>query len=162
MDFWLWKTAHVISAAILFGTGIGIAFFCWLGYRLAMQRNDIGALRAVLRLTVRADACFTAPAAAFQLISGLIMMHLLGWSYSGPWFMASLLLYLFVGACWLPVVWMQWWLARTAGEVADIAALPARFHRIFRYWFALGVPAFCAMLLLFYLMVTKPLAVAAG
>jgi uncharacterized membrane protein len=30
-----WKTAHVISAAILFGTGLGIAFFAWSGYRRA-------------------------------------------------------------------------------------------------------------------------------
>lgn len=162
MDLLFWKTAHVISAAILFGTGIGIAFFCWFGYRLAMRREDVGALRVVLRLTVRADAWFTAPAAAFQLISGLVMVHLLGWSYAAPWFIASVLLYLFVGACWLPVVWMQIRLARMADAAQDMAALPAQFHRIFSYWFALGVPAFAAMLLLFYVMVAKPLAVAAG
>jgi uncharacterized membrane protein len=27
-----WKTAHILSAAVLFGTGLGIAFFCWFGY----------------------------------------------------------------------------------------------------------------------------------
>ena len=32
-----WKTAHILSATILFGTGIGIAFFCWFGYRAALR-----------------------------------------------------------------------------------------------------------------------------
>ena len=46
----LWKTAHIVSAAILFGTGLGIAFFCWFGYRGALRRGEIGPLREVLRL----------------------------------------------------------------------------------------------------------------
>ena len=37
-------------------------------------------------------------------------------------------------------------------------ALPERFHRLFRWWFALGIPAFTAVILVVYLMVAKPLA----
>ncbi|HUF82377.1 MAG TPA: DUF2269 family protein, partial [Burkholderiales bacterium] len=78
--FEFWKTAHVLSAAILFGTGLGIAFFCWFGFRRALRTRDIAGLRLVLRLTVLADAWFTAPAVLFQAASGLVLMHLLGWS----------------------------------------------------------------------------------
>ena len=27
--FVFWKAAHILSASILLGTGLGIAFFCW-------------------------------------------------------------------------------------------------------------------------------------
>jgi hypothetical protein len=39
------KTAHILSAAILFGTGLGTAFFCWFGYRNALRANEIAAYR---------------------------------------------------------------------------------------------------------------------
>src|SRR4051812_16191267 len=48
----LLKTAHIISAAIIFGTGLGIAFFTWFGYRAAMRTRSMEALRALLKLTV--------------------------------------------------------------------------------------------------------------
>ena len=76
--FLLWKTAHILSATILFGTGLGSAFFCWFGYRVALRTGEIAALRTVLRLTVIADACLTAPAVLFQAVSGVVLMHLLG------------------------------------------------------------------------------------
>ncbi len=80
-----WKTAHVLSAAVLFGTGVGIAFFCWFGYRLALRSGDVATLRAFLRLTVIADACLTAPAVIFQAASGWVLMNQLGWSATSPW-----------------------------------------------------------------------------
>ena len=42
-----WKTAHILSAAVLFGTGLGIAFHCWFGYR--------GAMRSALRPSPRSS-----------------------------------------------------------------------------------------------------------
>src|SRR5438445_645276 len=45
--YMLWKIIHVLSATILMGTGIGIAFFCWFGYRRATRMNEIGTLRSV-------------------------------------------------------------------------------------------------------------------
>jgi uncharacterized membrane protein len=153
----LWKTAHILSAAILFGAGFGIAFFCWFGYRGAMRSGDIGALRAVLRLTVVADACLTAPAVVFQALSGLVLMHILGWPLASTWSIAVWCLYVLVGLCWLPVVAIQIKLKREAEGAASIAALSDRFHFWFRWWFALGVPAFTAVVLIFYLMVAKPL-----
>lgn len=155
-----WKTAHVLSAAILFGTGLGIAFFCWFSYRAALKSGELAVLRSALRWTVIADACLTAPAVVFQAISGLVLMNRMGWPLTGPWSIAVWGLYLFTGACWLPVVVIQVRLSREAALAASIPALSARFHRQFRIWFVLGIPAFAAVLLIFYLMVAKPLAIA--
>ncbi len=41
--------------------------------------GNFGALRSMLRLTVIADACFTAPAVAFQAVSGVALVNHLGW-----------------------------------------------------------------------------------
>lgn len=153
----LWKTAHIVSAAVLFGTGLGIAFFAWFGYRRAMRVGEIDGLRAVLRLTVMADLCFTAPAVAFQLVSGIALVRLDGWSLTSPWLLAVGILFAAVGICWLPVLAIQVRLSREAEQAASISALSAAFHRKFRTWFVLGVPAFLLVLGLFYLMVAKPL-----
>jgi uncharacterized membrane protein len=160
--FALWKTAHVLSAAVVFGTGLGIAFFCWFGYRNAMRSRDIGALRSALRLTVIADACFTAPAIAFQVVSGVVLMNLLDWSVVSAWSIAVWALFLLAGACWVPVLHIQSRLHRESKRAASIDALPAWFHVWFRRWFALGVPAFAVVITIYWLMVAKPLAVVGG
>ena len=153
-----WKTAHILSAALLFGGGLGIAFFCWFGYRRALASGEIAALRATLRLTVIADAGITAPAVVFQAASGVVLMVLMGWPLASPWALAVWGLFILVGACWLPVVVIQARLAREAERAASVAALPEHFHHWFRWWFALGIPAFTAVVLIYYLMVAKPLA----
>ena len=155
----IWKTAHIISAAILFGTGLGIAFFAWFGYKRAMRSDSIEALRTVLQLTVIGDSLFTAPAVVFQAVSGLVLLHLNGWSLASPWVLASAGLFVLIGCLWLPVVYLQIELSREAQAALSIAALSPRFHRRFIYWFILGVPAFVGVVILFFLMVAKPLAV---
>jgi uncharacterized membrane protein len=155
-----WKTAHVISAAVLFGTGLGIAFFAWFGYRHALKSGTIEGLRTVLRLTVIADACFTAPAVIFQIVSGQVLMHLDAWSLWSPWALSVLVLFVAVGLLWLPVVWIQIVMSREAGKAGSIAELSPGFHNRFKVWFVLGVPAFLLVLAIFYLMVAKPLSTA--
>jgi uncharacterized membrane protein len=59
-----WKTAHVLSAAILFGTGLGIAFFCWFGFLRALRTGDIAGLRLVLRLVLLFYLMIAKPLAA--------------------------------------------------------------------------------------------------
>lgn len=160
--FEFWKTAHILSAAIVFGTGLGIAFFCWFGYRGALRSRDIGALRSVLKLTVIADACLTAPAIVFQAASGVVLMNHLGWSFVSAWSLAVWALFLLAGACWLPVLYIQAQLSRESERSASVDALPAWFHAWFKRWFALGIPAFASVVAIYWLMVAKPLAVAGG
>jgi uncharacterized membrane protein len=156
----LLKAAHVLSAAIIFGTGIGIAFFTWFGYRSAMRSGALEALRSTLRLTVIADACLTAPAVAFQAVSGAVLMNSYGWPLLSAWSIAVWSLFLLAGACWLPVLVIQAKLACAARQAASVAALPPGFHRLFRWWFALGTVAFAAVIAIYWLMVAKPLAMA--
>ncbi|HET7765749.1 MAG TPA: DUF2269 domain-containing protein [Burkholderiales bacterium] len=155
----LWKTAHVLSAAIIFGTGLGIAFFTWFGSRAAIRARDIGALRLVMRYTVVADACFTAPAVAFQAASGALLVERLGWPQLSAWTAAVWALFVLAGFCWIPVLRIQVLLSRAAQGAASVEALPGSFHRLFRWWVALGVPAFAAVIAITWLMVAKPLAV---
>jgi uncharacterized membrane protein len=155
----IWKTAHIISAAILFGTGLGIAFFAWFGYRRAMRINSIEALRTVLHLTVVGDSAFTAPAVVFQALSGFVLLHINGWSLFSPWALTVFVLFVLVGLLWLPVVVIQIALSREADKALSVANLSARFQRRFMIWFVLGVPAFIGVIALFFLMVVKSLAV---
>lgn len=156
----VWKTLHVISAAILFGTGLGIAFFAWFGYRQALRMGEIGALRSVLRLTVIADTVFTAPAVVFQLVSGIVLMRINAWPFTTVWAITVLSLFVLVGLCWLPVVAIQIIQSREANRAASIKDLSEGFHRRFVLWFVLGIPAFLLVVALFFLMIAKPLAVA--
>jgi len=151
------KTLHVLSAAVLSGTGGGIAFFAWFGYRRALRVGQIDGLRTVLSLTVAADSWFTTPAVVIQLLTGLWMMHVNGWSLRSPWALTVLAIYTAIGLCWLPVVVLQWRMNRQAQRAVDVAALGPGFHRRFRCWFALGVPAFAGVLALYGLMLLKPL-----
>ena len=157
--FALLKVAHILSAAVILGTGFGIAFFTWFGYRSALRTGEIGVLRAILRLTVTADTFLTAPAVAFQVVSGIALMAMFGWPLVSPWSIAVWSLFLVAGACWLPVLKLQVMLRDEAERAASVTALSARFHALFRRWFALGIPAFAAVLAIYWLMVAKPLAI---
>lgn len=147
------KWLHVVSATILFGTGLGIAYFQWMTYR----HGGTQAIAAVTRLVVRADFVFTTPAVVVQLATGVALVQVLGLPWTTPWVLAALALYALVGACWLPVVAIQLRLARLAASAAERGAeLPAEFHRGMRRWFLLGWPALFGMLAIFWLMVRKP------
>ena len=152
-----WRLLHILSSTVLFGTGLGIAFFAWFGYRRAMRIGEIDGLRAVLRLTVIADACFTAPAVVLQLVSGLVLMDMNGWSLMGPWGQAVMGLFLLVGVLWLPVIAIQVVMSKTANRSSSVAELGPGFHRSFVLWFVLGVPAFLMVIAIFYLMIARPL-----
>ena len=153
---YLWiKWLHILGASILFGTGLGIAFFAWFGYRRGMQQGDVGLIRGVLRLTVVADTIFTATAAALQPVTGWLLWRMTGGTWPDRWLLWVVALYAFVGACWLPVVWLQIRLRDAAIAAPDVRRLDARFHRSFRTWFVLGWPAFAGVLGLFGLMLTR-------
>ena len=150
--FWL-KTAHILSAAILFGTGLGTAFQMWAAHR----RGDVRAIAAVARNVVRADFWFTTPAVVVQPATGAGLIWLSGIDPLASWLIAVYALYIFVGACWLPVVWLQ----IRARDVADAALradapLPSAYFRYMRFWFLLGWPAFAAVFVIFWLMTAKP------
>jgi uncharacterized membrane protein len=155
-NYQMLKILHLLSAAVLLGAGAAIAFFTWFGYRFALRDRSIQSLRNILRLTVRADWVFTAVAVVLQPLTGAWMMLKAGWSFDSAWFAWVVILFVAVGTCWLPVVWIQIRLRDMAMQCDDISALPASFHHYFRIWLVLGVPAFSMVLALYWLMVSKP------
>ena len=147
------KLAHIIGAAVLFGTGLGIAFFMWMAHR---TRNP-AVIAHTARVVVIADTVFTATAVIAQPLTGAALIHAIGYSWAQPWIVVSLALYVFIGVCWLPVVWIQARLRRLAEDAAcRNAALPADYHRLFGVWFVLGWPAFLSVIAIFAVMVWKP------
>jgi len=71
--------------------------------------------------------------------------------------MLSLLIYVLVGLCWLPVVFIQMRMRKLAHEAAiNSTPLPGEYRRLFRIWFWLGWPAFAGVLAIFALMIWQP------
>jgi uncharacterized membrane protein len=155
MTYLTLKWLHLIGSALLFGTGLGIAFFAWFGYRMALKRGDIGLLQGVLTLTVVADTVFTALAAALQPVTGLALFFMTGGQWRDVWLWWVLGVYVFVGCCWLPVVAIQIRLRNGARAAASVAGLGPEFHRLFKVWFILGWPAFAGVMVLFALMLGR-------
>jgi uncharacterized membrane protein len=148
------KFLHVVGAAILFGTGLGIAFFQFR----ANRKESPAAIAATLRIVVIADYLFTATAAVLQPMTGLLLVHLRGYDLGQTWIALSLALYVLIGLCWLPVVVLQIRM-RDLAEAAVMegeTTLPPRYHALARVWFWLGWPAFLSMLAIFWLMIAKP------
>ncbi len=153
MTYLVLKYLHIIGATILFGTGLGIAFFLFV----AMRSRNPAVIAATLRTVVIADFTFTAPAVIAQLVTGGLLAMELGIPWTEPWLLSALGLYVLVGACWLPVVGIQMRLRKLAeAAVADGAPLPEAFTRLYRVWFTLGWPAFIGVLAILALMIWKP------
>lgn len=153
MSYEIAKWLHVLSSTLMFGTGIGTAYYMLC----ASLTADARIAATVVGQGVRADWLFTATTMVLQPLSGWYLAHLAGWPLDTPWLAWSIALYLLTLACWLPVVWLQLkmrGLARAAA--AQGQPLPPAYWRHLRVWVALGVPAFVALLTVFYLMVAKP------
>ena len=146
------KTLHVLSMVLLFGTGLGTAWYKWM----ADRSGNLAHIAVTNRHVVLADWLFTTPTVILQPATGLWMAAMIGLPLSTPWLAASLVLYAIAGVCWLPVVWLQMRMARLSREAAETgAALPPLYWRYARTWFWLGVPAFAAMVVIVALMVLK-------
>ena len=147
------KTLHILSSAILFGTGLGIAFFM---LRSQVTPSLEGRYFAI-RTTVLADCLFTLPAIIIQPLTGAWLVHRAGINWLDHWLVATLALYCVVVVCWIPVVWIQIRLKQIlAISKSNNAELPEAYHRLFRAWILLGIPAFLSLLAIFFLMVAKP------
>ena len=152
MDYLTLKLIHIISSTILFGTGLGTAFFMVR----ANAHKDIHALKSTTKSVVLADWLFTTPAVIIQPITGFMLMNILNISYSSTWFYLVIGLYVLTGACWIPVVYLQSRL-RDIAQITDTwETLPKAYFDQYRLWNLLGFPAFTAVLIIFYLMVYKP------
>jgi uncharacterized membrane protein len=127
------------------------------------QRNrdsalgDLWVMRIVNRNVVLVDWLLTAPAVVVQPITSIWMAQQAGYSMNTGLVAAAKVLYILVGACWLPVVWLLVRMQRltTSAQQAG-SALPAAYFFYAPIWFRLGWPAFLGVIAIFTLMVFKP------
>lgn len=143
------KTAHIISATLLFGTGLGTAFF----FLAAHLWGDRAAQLFATRTTARADFLFTLPAVLIQPVSGAWLIWRGGWEAASLWLLAAYALYILAGLCWVPVVFIQLRMARMQ-ETGGFDQ--SQYRRLLRTWFLLGWPAFLGLIAIFWLMIAKP------
>jgi uncharacterized membrane protein len=153
MTYLVVKWLHILSSTILFGTGLGSAYYMFFASR---TRNP-QIIASVVRHVVIADWAFTTPTIVIQPLTGFWLMQLAGYPLASGWIAWSIVLYLVAGAAWLPVVWMQIRMRDLAvAAAAANSQLPPRYWQFLRAWVALGVIAFLSLVVVFYLMVAKP------
>ncbi len=153
MDYLDLKFLHIIGASVLLGTGAGIAFFLVMAHRT----RNAATIAAVARIVVIADILFTATAVVAQPVSGLLLAHIQNYPLTTSWIVASVILYIVIGAFWLPVVYFQMKIRDLAAKAAELnRPLPADYYWYYRIWFAFGFPAFFSVLLIFWLMIARP------
>jgi uncharacterized membrane protein len=147
------KWLHILSATILFGTGIGTAF----QMVRAMATRRVETIHSVASAVVLADWLFTVPAGVMQPVTGVLLAWTSGYPLGSGWLLVTYALYLVALACWLPVVVLQIRIRDlAAAALAQGAPLPDAAWRAYRWWFLLGWPAFASLVGVFWLMVAKP------
>lgn len=148
------KWLHILSSTVLFGTGIGTAFqMVW-----AMRSQDPRVIGSTAAGVVWADWLFTTPAGVIQPATGIALIWVAGYDLDESWLLTTYALYLLAFLCWAPVVHLQIKIRNLASQAAQLdAPLPAQANRLFWIWFALGWPAFIALMAIFWLMVQKPM-----
>jgi uncharacterized membrane protein len=154
-NYLLLKYVHILCAIVLTGTGVGIAFFMLM----ASRSKNIVVIAHTAKWVVLADWIFTTPAVVGQALTGALLMQRLQYSFSAPWFMCVASLFVFIGCCWIPVVFIQYRLRKLAIDAQITGVLSDDFFKAMKYWIALGIPAFCGIFLMLWLMIFKPLAI---
>ncbi len=151
--FLLARWIHILSSTILFGTGIGTAFqMVW-----AMRTGRVETIHSVASGVVWADWLFTTPAGIIQPATGLWLVWIAGYSLAEPWLVLTYVLYVLAFLCWAPVVHLQIRIRDLAGTaLRNGTSLPPETWRLYRIWFALGWPAFAALMGIFWLMISRP------
>lgn len=151
---YLWiKFIHVLSSTILFGTGVGTA--CVMFY--AHRTRNTTVIASISQYVVFADWIFTATSGVIQLVTGLWMVYIAGYSFASLWIWGSIAGYVIAASCWFPVVYLQMQMRDAAVHAhATNTSLPEQYDRYFTYWFWLGWPAFISLIMVFYLMTNKP------
>ncbi|MCY4046311.1 MAG: DUF2269 domain-containing protein [Cellvibrionales bacterium] len=145
------KLIHILSAVIMTGTGIGLAYFLLLA--VVSQQQKV--ILAVTRWVIWGDWVFTTPAIITQILSGVWLVNKLGWSYQSPGLQWVLGLYALMLACWLPVIAIQYKLYFICHDTQ--VEFPNKvFYRYFACWVVLGCIALACVAALFSIMVFKP------
>lgn len=157
MEYYLiLKLIHILAAVVVTGTGAGIAFFMFM----ANRSNNPQVIYITTKHVILGDWIFTTPAVITQIITGILLMNMQGYSFSAPWFYWVVGLFSLIGICWLPVLRIQYKLRELAKISVDSNQVTPEFKSLMKTWTLLGIPAFTAIIGIFWLMVFKPFPVA--
>lgn len=122
------KIIHTISATIVFGTGISIAYFMLMGQR----SHDFVERRFAARATVLADYIYALPAVIVQPLSGAWLVWKSGLDWTDFWLVGTYALHVLAGLCRVPVVAIQAAMKRMLDRQALHGAFDeATFNRLF-------------------------------
>ena len=148
------KFIHVLFAAAMFGTWLGIAGFMLLAYR----SGNPSVVALVAQFAVRIELFVVAPALALQPISGFPLAWAIGLAPLNEfWIDVSLVLYAIVVAVWLASLRVEIRLRNMARQAALGRGTRADdYPRLFRIWFALAAFLLAAMVAIILLMVWQP------
>lgn len=153
MDYETLKWLHILSSTLLFGTGLGSAFYKWS----ADRSGNIEVIVHTNRIVVLADWIFTTPTVIIQPLTGFLLISAIGFTLTEPWLLVTYVLYVIAGGCWLVVVWLQIRMHNISlHAIQNDVRLDDIYHRYTRLWFWLGVPAFISIVVIYFLMVFKP------
>jgi uncharacterized membrane protein len=148
------KFVHVLFAAAMFGTWLGIAGFMVLAHR----SGNPSVVALVAQFAVRIELYVVAPALALQPISGFPLAWAIGLTPLNEfWIDVSLALYVGIVAAWLVSLRIEIRLRNLARQAAlDRVPLADNYPRLFRIWFALATIILAAMVAAILLMVWQP------
>ena len=148
------KFIHVLFAAAMFGTWLGIAGFMLLAYR----SGNPSVVALVAQFAVRIELFVVAPALALQPISGFPLAWAIGLAPLNEfWIDVALVLYVAVVVVWLASLRIEIRLRNMARQAAlSRGTLADDYPRLFRIWFALAAFLLAAMVAIILLMVWQP------
>jgi uncharacterized membrane protein len=148
------KFVHLLAAAAMFGTWLGIAGFMLLAYR----SGNPSVVALVAQFVVRIELFVVAAAIALQPISGFPLAWAIGLTPLNEfWIDVSLVLYVAVVAIWLVSLRIEIRLRNLARQAAlSRGTLADDYPRLFRIWFALAAFLLAAMVAIILLMVWQP------
>ena len=148
------KFIHVLFAAAMFGTWLGIAGFMLLAYR----SGNPSVVALVAQFAVRIELFVVAPALALQPISGFPLAWAIGLAPLNEfWIDVALVLYVAVVAVWLVSLRIEIRLRNMARQAALGRGTRADdYPRLSRIWFALAAFLLAAVVAIILLMVWQP------
>ena len=148
------KFVHLLAAAAMFGTWLGVAVFMLLAHR----SGNTSVVALTSRFAVSVEKIVMIAALVLQPISGFALAWAIGVSpLEEFWIVLSLALYAAVVAIWLAVLRVEIRIRNMTKQAAlDSVPLSDAYRRLFRFYSALVWPALAAMVVLFLLMVWQP------
>jgi uncharacterized membrane protein len=147
------KIIHIITASVLFGTGLGTAIYMLYANLL----KNIPLIALATQRVVTADWLFTGISGVLQPLTGIAMLYLKGYKLTNTWAIAVFTCYGIAAVCWFIVVYLQIRCRDLAiAALKANTALPKQYQPYFVAWVILGVPAFLSLIVIFYLMANNP------